>query len=1045
LNIFYGNNLEQLLKSNLIEEIKRSPLPDPIQKEIIIVQNQGMTIWLKQFFAREFGISCNFAFPFINGFINDTLEQCLENPPDKDFFHPYTMAWKIWSILPTISKKYHDLANYLQNDYDGIKQYQLASRIANCYDHYQIYRPELILKDFDGIEHFLWQQEIWEKISKGKTNRSDAFKKFIDRDNSQYLSKIKRISIVGIFSMPPMFIEFFRHLSDYMEVNIYLPTPGNLLDNSNPFIETLGKAGSDFFKLLQEKNATFCPHIVENNENSILNTFHRSLRTETVAKSSKVHIEEVPSIQFHNCHSRMREVEVLKNNILHLIDKKEIKPSEILVMMPNITDYSPYIKSVFNRNDILSKKETNQIAYSMTDNSISFSTGVDEVFLKLLELHKSRFEASTLLYFLEKEIIYKKFGLEPTDVELIRNWIANTNIRWGINGTQREEEFDLIKFEENSWEKGLNRMFLGFCLKDEDYPKLHYSHLPYDNFEGHNNFILGKLSHFISLLENIHNEFSSPTKIEIWQQRLMQLISDLFYDRDEYQQDLHLLREKISKLMKITELAKVRNDVSIGILQQYFLENLQDEFQTRRYFRGGITFSTMQPLRNIPAKVVCILGMNDNEFPRSEHFDAFNLLGKERKVGDRIKREEDQYLFLEAVLSAQNYLIISYLGQDIRSNEKSEPASPVCELRDYLAKIFQPEIMNRIQYQHKLQSHNPVYFDPQHPDYMNYSKLDFPKNIEPLTTNSEIDAKIEIEEIYLEDLIRDLSNPSQFFVEKILGAKLKSWDIEIKDSENFNLDNLETYKINDIIKSLIIKGNTPEFIYDILKAQDSLPVGLKGKQDFENFYNDLNNFLQTEIVYLNDQTLLNLLEQSETKSVDFQLDNFRIFGKLPPQVDQNLIINRYASFKGKDALKSWLYHLAASIAIGDVETICFSKEKTLKIFPKLSKETAEEELRNILNLFKTAHTHPLPFFPNSSLQFLIKKPTKSMSKIDSAISKWTSSNFTFGDSEDPYFSLFFDEKSLQSLEFQEIAFSLLSPFANHFDKMPVYKIQEESL
>ena len=412
MNIFYGNNLENLLKENLLKELKNNPLSNPFQEETIIVQNQGMTIWLKQLIAKELGISCNFAFPFINGFINEILEKCLTNPPEREYFHPYTMTWKIWEILQEISVEYSDLTKYLKNDPDGTKQYQLASRIANCYDQYQIYRPELILKNFSEVEQYKWKKKIWQKIAKNRINRSEAFDEFINNDQSQKVSDLQRIHIVGIFSMPPLFIDFFEHLSKFIEVNIYLPSSCDFKEMANPFIDVLGKSGNDLFQLLKDRECTFYPNFIENDQKSLLSIFQDSLRLQNVTSIKSIPNETLPSIQFHNCHSRMREVEVLKNNILQIIQKDSIKPADILVMMPNIVDYSPYIKSVFNRKDISADSESLEIPYSITDNSITFVTSVDEVFLQLINMHKSRFEASSLLDLLEKEVIYKKPGLK---------------------------------------------------------------------------------------------------------------------------------------------------------------------------------------------------------------------------------------------------------------------------------------------------------------------------------------------------------------------------------------------------------------------------------------------------------------------------------------------------------------------------------------------------------------------------------------------------------------------------------------------------------
>ncbi len=927
------------------------------------------------------------------------------------------------------------------------------------FDQYQIYRPKEILNNLSNMTDFTWQKSIWEKLSENKIDRSTGFDKFLHIKNSNYLSNLQRISIIGIFSMPPMFVEFFQHLAKFINVNLYLLSPIDFIQKNvifsgtfhnlksennikiNPIIDSLGNAGNDFFQLLKFANSFFHPTFTKKINLSLLANFQNSLQKENIESNQLIPEEKISSIQIHNCHSKMREVEILKNNILYLIDNDNIKISEITVMMPNIADYSPYIKSIFNKNDISSNHEVQNIPFTITDNSITFSSPIDDIFLQLLQIHKTQFESTFVLDLLEKEVIYKNLKLTEADINLCRKWISETKICWGINGKQRQDEFGLINFDENSWEKGFNRMFLGFCTKDDEFPKLHYNHLPYEQFEGHNNLILGKLSHFISLLENLYKTFKNPTTIDKWKEILYQLIEDFFHDYDEFQKDLILLREKITQLEKITTLVDITDNVSIEIIHHYFKENLNDEFQTNRYFRGGITFSTIQPLRNIPAKVICLLGMNDNEFPRNEHYNSFNILGKERRIGDRVKREEDQYLFLETIVSAQKYLLISYIGQNIRTNDVSEPSSSVCELMDYLKTQYGEKILNKIYFQHKLQSHNPIYFDNQISKYFSYSSHDFQSQVkkrlqkfytDPMTSD------IEIEEINIEDLIKTLSNSSQFFTEQILGAKIKNWTIDVKDAEAFELDNLEKYKINQFIQEQIIKESTPEFIYSILKAKDMLPVSFIGKQEFENLYNDMKKYLDQPLNILNNLSAKEFLSSNKSRSIDFEFNNIQFYGNIPSGNNYQILYSRYASFNGKDALRSWIYHIFNSITSNNSITICFTKKNEIKLFPELNINDAKVYLANIIELYRQSFKQPLLFFPNSSFEYM-----KSKNKIYQAKQKWNGSYKFSGENEDPYYQLYFQEKDLDSIEFIEIAKNLLSPFGKHFENdKDQYKVEE---
>ncbi|MBN2281657.1 MAG: exodeoxyribonuclease V subunit gamma [Candidatus Marinimicrobia bacterium] len=1059
MNIFLGNNLEKLLQRHLLDKIRSNPLPDPFQKEIIIVQNQGMAVWLRQWIARELGIACNIDFPFINGFIQTLFEDTLDPPPDKDFFHPYVMTWKIWQLLKQGRFQYQDLNNYLLGDETGLKHYQLAAEIARCFDQYQIYRPDEIMADLEGLTHDFWQQDIWREISAERTNRAQTFDFFLRIQDASLFKKYKRIFIVGIFSMPPIFLDFFRHLSEFIEVNLFFIYPADISKQHyhysgkithlkvsepktlNPFLETLGKAGLDFYHLLRFAGGNFQTSFTPPEEDSLLHLFQSSL-FEANPLQQKIPAEKNATIQIHNCHSRMREVEVLKNNILNLLNHDNLTPADILVMMPNIADYSPYIKAVFDRKDILSQQQDLEIPFSITDNSVTFETPVDQVFLKLLEIHKSRFEASVVMDLLEQEVLYKKLQLSEEDVELCRKWIAETNIRWGLSGEQRKKEWGLIPFEESSWEKGLNRMFLGYCLKDEDLPNLHFDYLPYDMFEGHNNFVLGKMSCFVAMLAELHEEYKKTDSIENWQKKLLKMVEDFFWDFEDFQKDIKLLRQKILKLTEETRLAEISSKISIEIIQHYFRENLNDEFQTSRYFQGGVTFSTLQPLRNIPARVLCIMGMKDSEFPRNEHFDSFNILSDERRCSDRIKREEDQYLFLEALLAARQYLIISYTGQDIKSNDVSEPASPVCELRDYLKKLFGDSVFNRIYFQHKLQSYNPAYFS-ENSALISYSNQDFgcqmKRPVREFYQNPVAEIK-EISEIYLEDLIKTLSNSARFFTEEVLGATLRNWQIDIQDSEKFELDNLDKYSLNQLILDQILNSVPKDITYKILKARDDLPIAMTGHQLFESSYSEIETFLKKSHID-NGETLKAYLGKAERLSFEFDLKGVRIFGHLPRISRDTLFYVRYANFKGKDALKSWIYHLAGRISGQAHTTFAITRDKSYQ-FPEIPLENAKEALKIIIDNYNATFLGPITFFPNTSFAFVSKKPSFSTRKRDVALKAWNGGYNTLGEKEDEYFRLFFSEKDIKSPEFEKVSKNLLKPFARFFDEESDYQAIE---
>jgi exodeoxyribonuclease V gamma subunit len=141
------------------------------------------------------------------------------------------------------------------------------------------------------------------------------------------------------------------------------------------------------------------------------------------------------------------------------------------------------------------------------------------------------------------------------------------------------------------------------------------------------------------------------------------------------------------------------------------LENLLEHVNFGHGFiSSGVTFCAMLPMRSIPFKVVCLVGMNMDAFPRESKILGFDLMAKNPRIGDRSRRNDDKYLFLEALISARNKLYISYVGQSIRDNTRISPSVLVSELIDYIKEGFglsEDEIVTF----HRLQAFSSEYFN----------------------------------------------------------------------------------------------------------------------------------------------------------------------------------------------------------------------------------------------------------------------------------------------------------------------------------------------
>jgi exodeoxyribonuclease V gamma subunit len=131
-----------------------------------------------------------------------------------------------------------------------------------------------------------------------------------------------------------------------------------------------------------------------------------------------------------------------------------------------------------------------------------------------------------------------------------------------------------------------------------------------------------------------------------------------------------------------------------------------------QFVSGGVTFCTLMPMRAVPFRVVCLLGMNDGDFPRRAPKADFDLLAQPgmARPGDRSRRDDDRYLMLEAVLAARDKLYISWVGRNVRDNSEQPPSVLVSQLRDYLVNGWQLDLHARTT-EHALQPFSRRYFE----------------------------------------------------------------------------------------------------------------------------------------------------------------------------------------------------------------------------------------------------------------------------------------------------------------------------------------------
>ena len=874
------------LRRLAIQWVRRHPLA-PLENEVFIVQSNGMAQWLKLALAKDdgCGISAAVSFQLPARFLWQAYGAVLgpEEIPSNSPYDKAPLKWRLLRLLKRLShkKRFSAISRFLSDDPDSIKRYQLACRLADLYDQYQVYRADWLedwthgrdqLRNAHGKPEPLpfeqrWQPELWRLMQSDMpdpvrhTDRSSLHRRFLKaaRTLSERPHTLpRRIIVFGVNTLPGQTLEALHALSGHCQVLFFVhnpcrfywadimedrellkfeqirhfthtgdPTktrPESLHHTVNPLLASWGKQGRDYIGLLygydrpeayrkrfeeidlfddftpKEKYAPLLSRV----QQAILNL---TPLPGTHEKKPTISPED-RSITFQLAYSRQREVEILQDQLLDLFKRSpELTPKDIIVMTPDIDVYTPHIESVFGN---LSRQDPRFVPFAIADRPDRAGLPMLRALEKLLHLPTSRMTQSDLLDLLQVPAFRHRFGLGENDLQKLQMWIDGAGIRWGLDAAQRTD-FDLPRgIDENTWQFGFRRMFLGYAVgTGESWRDIE----PYGEIGGLEAELIGPLHLIISHLEKHWRALKNPGRPEVWYDRILMLLNDFFLPTDSNDQLIRQLLVYITSTWRKDCMdAGLEEPLSVAVFRDAVLGALKDQNMSQRFLVGMVNFCTLMPMRAIPFKVVCLLGMNDGEYPRSTPPMDFDLMAAQGlfRPGDRSRREDDRYLFLEALLSAREKLHISYIARNVNDNSVRMPSVLVSQLRDYLAEGWQiettprnkkkmdstPDLLDHLTCLHPLQPFSKAYFKPHGSRDLFTHGGEWRKMLDPQATKSD-QGQLGPAQIHtgprLSQLIRCLKNPMKSFFNERLNVYFDDTGTITQNREPFALDGLSPF------------------------------------------------------------------------------------------------------------------------------------------------------------------------------------------------------------------------------------------------------------
>jgi exodeoxyribonuclease V gamma subunit len=1074
LKIHHSNRLESLV-NRLAENLRLSPVLT-FEPDIILVQSNGMKRWLSMALAQRLSIAANLQFPYPATFIWKMYQAVLPQLPDVSSFTKEILVWRILTCFDTLENEpvFAPLTSYLE-DADSFQRYQLACRVADLFDQYLVYRPDWISQWEQGQKEN-WQAALWRRLTHPNTLHrarvQQAFGQRLEHISEPPAGFPARFSCFGIASLPAAHVESFLQLANFCHIDFYLLNPCRqywgmimaereiakanqeqdaeslYLETGNRLLASWGRQGRDFHHLLAEVDASPEELFEDIPEDSLLHCLqgdilelrnrggnHTVCPFDTYSRATSItplaHNDR--SLQVHVCHSRMREVEVLFDQLLDLFARyPSLKADDIIVMTPAIDAYAPSIQAVFSTAEV-----KHRIPFNIADRDFRWENPLIDAFFTLLSLSKSRFTVNQVLTLLEMPAIRQRFELTEDDLPLITDWLQQTAVRWGVDGEERQG-LGLPATHEHTWKAGMERLLLGFALpgKGSKENGLFLEQiLPFNAMEGQNARVMGRLRRFTRKLFALNKQLNEERDIAQWCSVLHDILNNFIAVDDTTEPERASLCTALDELAASAELARFFKPLPVNVIRAWLERCLAGIAKPMGFLAGGITFCTLVPMRSIPFKVVCLIGLNDGAYPRPQRPIDFDLMAKYPRRGDRSHRHEDRYLFLEALLSAREVFYLSYVGSSIRDNSSIPPSVLVSELLDYVRQGFLLEgntsgnPLDVIVTRHPLQSFNRHYFVADQANQtavFSYSEmLCAAAQAQGQQTASRLslfgDPLPEPAGLFytleLAQLITFFCHPSRFLLNQRLGIFLREGKELLEICEPFLLEPFADRTIREQLFTRQQTGQTPTDILPIVQAQGLLPHGELGRASFARE--------AAKVKPLFDAWKRVACQAEQKVEVKLNVAGFELAGRLTHISQGGLVIFHVNPLSARHYLETWIQHLVLNCIKPTgvaLETQWLGLGARFKLMPV---ENPTEILEELLNVYWQGLRWPLKFFPRTSLAFV--EAADKDDPFQKAEQTWKGSERNWGDVMDPYNQLVFRDTSPVDKEFAELAERIFKP------------------
>ncbi len=1022
--------------ADALAQVLAQPLPDPFAAEVVAVPAKGVERWLTQRLSTVLGaasgggdgVAGNLRFPSPARLVEECVVAGSDVVPEDDPWAPARLLWRLLEVIDDCLDEpwCSVLSRHLGRGEDEARagrRYATAEHLRDLFRSYSAHRPAMLVDWAAGIDSdgagrpmapdLAWQAELWRRLRTSLDAPSPAER--LDetcarlRDEPHCSDLPERLSLFGATRLTTEQRAVLRALGEHRDVHLWLPHPSpamwavlqeapatsrrrqdqTVLKVGNPLLASLSRDTRELQLLLAGVPETH--HAAAHEPDTLLAALQASIRNDAADPAAA---RPDGTVQVHACHGPPRQVEVLREALLHLFQQDgTLEPRDVLVMCPDVETYAPLIRAAFGQPG--AAHPGHRLRVRLADRSLRRTNPLLDTLAGLLALADGRVTASEVLDLAASAPVRRRFGFSEDDLERLQDWAARANVRWGL-GRQQREAYALGGVPQNTWDTGLDRILLGVAADESELGWLGLA-LPLDDVDSSDIDLTGRAAELVDRLDRVLRRLQGTEPVSGWFDALSEALDLLTEVPEDDAWQLAQARRQLA------EAAEHGPDVVLRLADvRALLASRLAGRPTRANFRTGeLTVCTMVPMRSVPHRVIALLGLDDGVFPRTGGVDGDDVLQRDPCLGERDPRSEDRQLLLDAVMSAGSHLLLLYTGADPVTGATRPPAVPLGELLDAVRAGVGMDAMAEVVSRHPLQPFDARSFRPAAPFSFDRAALAgavasaAPRTPEPPFLPEPLPERPA--DVALAELVAFLVHPPRAFLTRRVGVHVPDREASVADALRAELDPLQKWEVGDRMLAARLAGVGVSEFAQAEWRRGTLPPGPLGMRLLDELERAVEPLVAAAAQ----------IQVGAPRSLDVVVElgaGRRLMGTVNGIYGEVLAGTSYSRLAPKHRLSAWAGLLAAACCGADAPATAVTTGRgphkrpvwrsVLRVPP-----APFDVLRDLVALYDEGMREPLPVAPGASHEYATRRQrgNSAPEALEAASKEWDS---RYGDSTD---------------------------------------------